>query len=249
MGDVVVKMVDETGNLRTYNSTDGTFQFNTARNHNYVITGDKPKYLSTRAQVSTEGIKRSDADQTVAVTIYLDSVAINGTFHVTNVYYDFNKSDLRPESIASLDTLTSFMKDNPSLTVEIYSFTDSIGTDAYNKGLSLRRAQSVRTYLSSQGIPENRMIAKAFGERLPAARNSKNGIDYPTGRQINRRTEFRIVMEDPTRRIIFRSDKAGTIDSQSKNLQQTEQPDDNEPADPESELGAPGSRVNREQNP
>ncbi len=247
MGDVVVKIIDETGNLRTYNSTDGAFQFNMAREHNYVITGDKPKYVSTRAQVSTEGIKRSDADQTVNVVVYMDSIAINGTFHVSNVYYDYDKSDLRPESIASLDSLTAFMKDNPSLTVEIYSFADSIGTNEYNKALSLRRAQSVRTYLSSQGITENRMIAKAFGERMPAAPNSRaNGIDYPLGRAINRRTEFRIVMEDPTRRIIFKSSMPGDINAQSKNLQVPEQGEENDGADPESNMGNPGSRVNRD---
>jgi outer membrane protein OmpA-like peptidoglycan-associated protein len=248
LGDVVVKMVDENGNLRTYNSLDGNFQFNTARDHNYVITGDKPKFVSTRAQVSTEGIKRSDADQTVSVTIYMDSISLNGEFHVTNVYYDFDKSDLRPESIASLDSLTAFMKDNPALKVEIYSYADSVGSVEYNKALSLRRAQSVRTYLTGQGVEESRMIAKAFGENLPAARNSIRGRDNAVGRQLNRRTEFRIVMEDPNRRIIFNSARPGTIDSQSKNLDVPEQPDDNE-NDPESNQGAPGSRVNRDQNP
>jgi outer membrane protein OmpA-like peptidoglycan-associated protein len=248
MGDVVVKMVDENGNLRTYNSLDGNFQFNTARDHNYVITGDKPKFVSTRAQVSTEGIKRSDADQTVAVTIYMDSIAMNGGFQVTNVYYDFNKSELRPESIASLDSLTAFMKDNPAVKVEIYSYADSIGSVEYNKALSLRRAQSVRTYLAGQGVEESRMIAKAFGENLPAAPNSIRGRDYAAGRQQNRRTEFRIVMEDPTRRIIFNSARPGTIDAQAKNLDVPEQADDTD-NDPESGTGAPGSRVNRDQNP
>ncbi len=247
MSDVVVKMVDEGGNLRTYNSTDGAFQFNMAREHTYVITGDKQKYVSTRAQVSTEGIKRSDADQTVNVVVYMDSLFINGEFHVTNVYYDYDKSDLRAESIASLDSLTAFMKDNPSLNVEIYAFADSIGTNEYNKSLSLRRAQSVRTYLGTQGIGDSRMIAKAFGERMPAAPNSySSGKDNPTGRQYNRRTEFRIIQEDPTRRIIFNSSKPGNINSQQQNLRQNEQADDGEPADPESNFGNPGTRVNRD---
>lgn len=245
MTDVVVKMVDEGGNLRTFNSVDGAFQFNMAREHTYVITGDKLKYVSTRAQVSTEGIKRSDPDQTVNVVVYMDSISINGTFHVSNVYYAFDKADLTPESIASLDSLTAFMKDNPSLSVDIYSYADSIGSDAYNKALSLRRAQSVRTYLASQGIAENRMNAKAFGERRPKAPNSIRGVDYPVGRQINRRTEFVIIMEDPTRRIIFKSDMPGDIDAQ-KNLRVDEQQDDADGPDNESNYGNPGSRVNRD---
>jgi outer membrane protein OmpA-like peptidoglycan-associated protein len=211
-----------------------------------VITGDKPKFVSTRAQVSTEGIKRSDPDQTVNVVVYMDSLTMDMNFHVTNVYYDYDKSDLRPESIASLDSLVAFMKDNPSLSVEIYSFADAMGTDNYNKGLSLRRAQSVRTYLVSQGVSEGRMIAKAFGERMPAAPNSMGNKDYPQGRQLNRRTEFRIVKEDPTRRIIYNSAKQGTIGSQEKNLELNEQPDEAEPADQESKMGEPGSRVNKD---
>lgn len=248
MGDVVVKMVDESGAMRTYNSTDGVFQFNLSRDHNYVFTGDKPHFASTRAQVSTEGIPRSAADQTVNVTVYLDSVTMNVFFRVANVFYDFNKADLRPESIASLDSLAAFMKDNPSLSVDIYSYADSIGNDKYNQELSLRRAKNVRSYLSSQGISESRMNAKAFGERLPAQPNSREGRDLPVNRQQNRRTQFVIVQEDPTRRIIFDSAKPGTIDAQQKNLRVEEQPDDNS-TDSDSKYGEPGSRVNRDQNP
>jgi outer membrane protein OmpA-like peptidoglycan-associated protein len=247
--DVVIRMVDEGGNLRTYNSTDGNFAFNMAREHTYVITGDKPKFVSTRAQVSTEGIKRSDADQTVNVVVYMDSISMDRGFHVTNVYYDYDKSELRPESIASLDSLVAFMKDNPSLSVEIYSHADAMGTNEYNKALSLRRAQSVRSYLVGQGIEERRMVARAQGESNPVAPNTRNGRDNAAGRQQNRRTEFRIIQEDPTRRIIFRSDRPGTIDSQEKNLQIEEQSDDADGSDTESNYGNPGSRVNRDQNP
>lgn len=247
--DVVIRMVDEGGNLRTYNSTDGNFAFNMAREHTYVITGDKPKFVSTRAQVSTEGIKRSDIDQTVNVVVYMDSISMDRGFHVTNVYYDYDKSDLRPESIASLDSLVAFMKDNPSLSVEIYSHADAMGTNEYNKALSLRRAQSVRSYLVGQGIEERRMVARALGESNPVAPNTRGGKDNAAGRQQNRRTEFRIIQEDPTRRIIFRSDRPGTIDSQEKNLQLNEQADDTDGNDAESGYGDPGSRVNRDQNP
>ena len=246
MHDVVVKMVDEQGAQRTYSSTDGNFLFNTQRNHAYVITGDKDRFISTRATVSTQGIKRTDPDNSVAVTIYMDSIGMDGNFRVSNVYYDFDKASLRPESIASLDSLVNFMKDNPSLSVEIYSFADAKGTDEYNKTLSLRRAESVRNYLTQNGIPGDRMIAKPFGEKRPAAPNEKNGQDFPKGRQLNRRTEFRVVVDDPKRRVLFNSSIPGTIDQQEKNLRQDENmnEDDNEP-DTESESGRPGSRVNK----
>jgi hypothetical protein len=171
---------------------------------------------------------------------------MNKGFRVTNVYYDYDKANLRPESIASLDSLVAFMKDNPSVSVEIYSFADAMGTDDYNKALSLRRAQSVRNYLTGQGIEESRLIAKAFGERMPVAPNFFGNKDNPAGRQLYRRTEFRIIQEDPTRRIIYNSAKKGTIGSQETNLQLQEQGDDNEPNDSESDYGNPGSRVNKD---
>jgi outer membrane protein OmpA-like peptidoglycan-associated protein len=248
LSNVVVKIVDETGNLRTYNSVDGNFQFNTARDHNYVITGDKPGYLSTRAQVSTEGIPRSAADQTVSVTVYLDSTSI-GSFRVSNVYYPFNSAELTAASVASLDSLVAFMKDNPSLTVNIYSHTDSIGSKKYNQDLSLRRANAIRSYVINNGVDGSRMTARARADVDPAAPNSRrDGADNAAGRQRNRRTEFEIVREDPTRRIIFQSKYPGTIDAQEANLRLQPQGDDNEPADRESSLGEPGSRSS-DQNP
>jgi len=244
--DVVVKMVDEGGALKTYNSADGNFLFYSPRGHAYVLTGDKEKFVSTRATVSTEGIKRSDPDNTVMVTIYMDSISIDGNFRVSNVFYDFDKANFRPESVGSLDSLVNFMKDNPSLYVEIYSFADAKGANEYNKDLSLRRAQSVRTYLSQNGISESRMIAKAFGEKRPVRPNEINGMDNPAGRQSNRRTEFRIVQEDPSRRIIFNSAKPGTLDQQDRNLRQDESTNEDDPEnDSESENGRPGSRVNK----
>jgi len=214
---VTVKMLDQKGDLSTYNSTDGTFAFNLARGHSYVLTGDKQGYSSTHQVVNTMDVKRSDPDDTVSVIIYLDQN--ESGFAVSNVYYDFDKATLRPESGPSLDSLTSFMKDNPSLTVEIYSFTDGKGTDEYNNDLSQRRAQSVLDYLEKAQIDKSRMIAKGFGKRMPAAPNTIHGKDDPQGRQLNRRTEFRIVSDVPTRRVIYNSAKPGSLDQQEKNLQ------------------------------
>lgn len=212
----VVKMVDQKGELQTYNSADGMFAFNMGRGHSYVITGDKQGYSSTRASVSTMEIKRSDPDDTVNVTIYMDSIVHD--FSVSEIYYDYNKSDLRPESAPSLDSLVNFMKDNGSLTVEIYSYCDSKGNDKYNDELSQKRAQSVLDYLDKNGVDKGRMIAKGFGKKFAVAPNELKGKDNPTGRQLNRRTEFRIVTDVPTRRIIFNSAKPGTMDQQERNL-------------------------------
>lgn len=245
INEVVVKMIDESGDLKTFNSTDGKFGFNIARGHSYVITGDKDQYASTRATVNTLQVQRTDPDDTVNVTIYLDEVTPSYTFMVSNVYYDYDKADLRPESVASLDTLVQFMNDNPSFTVEIYAFTDEKGNPDYNKELSLRRAQSVLDYLQNAGIDQNRMIAKGFGESMPAAPNKVNGRDNPAGRQLNRRTEFRIISDVPTRRVMYNSAKPGDMDQQSQNLQIDESMNDDEDYGSDNDYGQPGSRVNQ----
>jgi outer membrane protein OmpA-like peptidoglycan-associated protein len=174
-------------------------------------------------------VKRTDPGDTVSVVIYLDTIS-NG-FMVSNVYYDYDKATLRPESISSLDSLVNFMKDNPSLSVEIYSFADAKGTDDYNVNLSKRRAQAVVNYLEQSGIEKERMIAKGYGEKNPAAPNTVGKKDNPEGRQLNRRTEFRIVSDVPTRRVVYDSAKPGNMDEQAQNLQITpgESDDDGSP--------------------
>lgn len=242
--DVVAKMVNDNGEMKTYNSADGNFAFSMSRKHNYVITGDKQGMSSTRATVNTMDVKRTDPDDTAYVTVYMEQIV--NAFRVSNIYYDYDKADLRPESIAALDSLVNFMNDNQSLSVEIYSYTDSKGTDKYNDQLSLKRAEAVRQYLIQSGIEESRMIAKPLGETNPAAPNTgSGGSDNPVGRQLNRRTEFRIVTDVPTRRVIFDSSKPGSMDQQSKNLQMDESMNEDSETDSESEMGNPGSRVNK----
>src|SRR5690606_22285440 len=105
--------------------------------------------------------------------------------------------------------------------------------------------EAVKEYLMQAGIEESRMIAKGLGEANPAAPNtSTSGDDNPVGRQLNRRVEFRIVTDVPTRRVIYDSSKPGSMDEQGQNLQMDENMDEDGASDEESELGNPGSRVN-----
>ncbi len=216
------------------------------RGKSYVITGDKQGFASTRASINTMDVKRTDPDDTVSVTLYMDELTQEYRFRVSNVYYDYDKADLRPESVTALDTLVTFMKDNPSLTAEVYSFADAKGTDEYNRKLSERRAQAVIDYLVNAGIEASRLESKGFGESLPAAPNTSNGKDNPVGRQLNRRTEFRIVTDVPTRRILFNSAKPGSMDEQQKNLQINENLNDEEDATPNEGFAEPGGKVNNE---
>lgn len=246
-GEVVVKMVDETGTLKTFNAADGKFEFRTQRGHNYILTADKTGFTSTRGVVSTVDKKRTSPDDTVFVTLYIDEVNLNSSFKLENIEYAYDDANILPSSASELEKLITFMQDNPSLQVEIHSHTDSKGDDKYNMTLSQKRAESVVNYLVNNGVSRERLTAKGFGESKPIAPNTlANGADNPSGRAINRRTEFKIISEDPTRRMVYDSNKPGTFDEQSKNLSiDTDNVDESTSSDPESNYGRPGSRVNR----
>lgn len=111
-----------------------------------------------------------------------------------NVYYDYDKWELKPESYTELDKLVTMLNANPAGKIEVSAHTDSKGTDAYNMKLSERRAKSVMDYLVSKGIDASRLQSKGYGESMPVAPNTnEDGSDNPEGREKNRRTEFKVL--------------------------------------------------------
>lgn len=105
-----------------------------------------------------------------------------------NIFFDYNKATLRPESYPELNKVVELLNSNPNLKVEISGHTDSKGSDDYNLKLSQARAKSVVDYIISQGIPPNRLIDKGYGETQPIDTN-----DTEEGRQNNRRVEFKVL--------------------------------------------------------
>jgi OOP family OmpA-OmpF porin len=103
-----------------------------------------------------------------------------------DIKFDFDKATLRPESKPILDGIYEALRDNPELKVEIQGHTCWIGTDAYNMGLSQRRANTVMKYLNAKGIAASRMTAKGFGESQPIDTNKTK-----EGRANNRRVELK----------------------------------------------------------
>ncbi|MPM30139.1 hypothetical protein SDC9_76684 [bioreactor metagenome] len=108
-------------------------------------------------------------------------------FVLRNVFFDFDKSTLRPESKTELDRLVSLLKSLPDLKIEISGHTDNYGSRTYNKKLSEERAMSVVQYLVAAGIDAERLTYMGYGFDRPIATNETDA-----GRQLNRRTEFRI---------------------------------------------------------
>lgn len=171
--------------------TDGKFEFRLESGYNYVIKTKKDDYLLDEAPFSTLGQKISiDVLHKVSLKkLPYEAMVLN------KIYYENNQSALTDTAKATIDnSLFKIMSQNPEIVAEISSHTDSKGTEAYNKHLSQKRAESVVNYLRSKGIDKSRMIAVGYGESKPIAKNlNEDGTDNPEGQAINRRTEFKVI--------------------------------------------------------
>ncbi|GGI28673.1 OmpA family protein [Pedobacter mendelii] len=165
--------------------------FELDKNTDYTVLGQKVRYYSDSARVTTVGIEKSD---TLEVNLYLKPLFIVGTkIEIKNIHYNFDKDNIRPDAAKILDETVRIMRDNPTLEIEMGSHTDSRGSDIYNINLSQRRAQSAVNYLVSRGIARSRMKAKGYGE-TQLLNKCKNGVACSIPEhQENRRTEFKIV--------------------------------------------------------
>jgi len=207
-----VKSVGSDGiTVETNTGEEGTFKFMLKPGTDYVFIASQPGYLNGKERESTRGL---DQSRDFEVTIYLAS--ITQVIELPNIFYDFAKWDLRPESMVSLDNLVETLNDNPNVTIELMSHTDSRGTPADNQELSQKRAQSVVDYLISKGIAADRLQAQGYGESQPKVVDEKviaqydflelddvlseafiNQLASPElqekAHQVNRRTEFRVL--------------------------------------------------------
>ena len=110
---------------------------------------------------------------------------------LNNVFFDFDKATLRPESDPELEKVYTFLSQYTELKVELSGHTDAKGSDKYNEKLSKKRAQAVVAYMINRGIEKNRLVAKGYGESKPISTN-----DTDEGRQINRRTELKVIDQE-----------------------------------------------------
>lgn len=163
------------------------------------VNAQKDKYFkSAPATVSSIGLQK---DSTAEVTIYLDPIPTEDyEFTLKGIYYDLDKSDIRPEAAKVLDSLVVILNNNPGITIELASHTDSRAAEDYNLKLSQRRAQSCVDYLLKKGIAKDRLTAVGYGEsRL--VNDCADGVDCTEEQhQENRRTTFRVLSTDYKKR-------------------------------------------------
>ena len=187
--EAAIELIDNSLNevIATFksNSTTGKYLVSLPSGKNYGIAVKKDGYLFHSENFD---LKASEEFQEVEKNIALKQIEVGQSIILKNIFFDFDKATIRPESANELDRLIKLLTENPTLKIELGSHTDSKGSDDYNQKLSQSRSQSVVTYLIGKGIATDRLVAKGYGETVPVATN-----DTEAGRQENRRTEFKIL--------------------------------------------------------
>jgi outer membrane protein OmpA-like peptidoglycan-associated protein len=169
----------------TSNSATGKYLVSLPAGKNYGIAVKKEGYLFHSENFD---IPNTAAFQQVTKDVELKNLAVGSKIVLKNIFFDFDKATLRPESTNELERLTKLLNDVPTLKIEISGHTDSKGANDYNKALSDNRAKAVVDYLIKAGIASNRLVYKGYGEEQPISTNETD-----EGRQLNRRTEFKIL--------------------------------------------------------
>jgi outer membrane protein OmpA-like peptidoglycan-associated protein len=156
----------------------------------YTVNVKAFGYNDGTKMIKTDLFKFGDGDL-MRDTILMDMI-VKRSIALRNIYYDYDRWELLPESREELDRLTAFMIENPEIKVELSSHTDSRGTQIYNQKLSERRAQSAVDYIISKGISADRITAKGYGETVPVNKCVDKIPCTPQEYRMNRRTEFYI---------------------------------------------------------
>ncbi len=176
----------------TETNDNGEYSFNVMPDKDYVLQFEHVKTGSAMIPFSTNGITEPD-------TLKMDDYGINyitkDPLIIKNIYYEYGKYKLTKEHKNTIDAaILKLLEEAPEIVVEISSHTDSHGSADFNYKLSQKRADEIIKYLVSKGIEEKRLQAKGFGFDKPIAPNTNpDGSDNPEGRQLNRRTEFKVV--------------------------------------------------------
>lgn len=209
--NAIIRIVGNDGsNQKKVARDDGSFSFALQRGVKYVMLAGAKGYLNQKQEFASDSTME---DANYWVEFILPSISKPSV--VENIFYDYDKADLRPESKTALNELIAVLHDNPNVTIEMASHTDRWGSDAYNINLSERRAKSVVDYLVENGISRDRLQPHGYGKSRPKTVTKRIARLYPQFKegdilteefiktlseedqqaadQINRRTEFSVL--------------------------------------------------------
>ena len=170
-----VYMVGNDGtNLKLSVRGDGSFTQEIKPHVDYVLLATCKGFLNHQEQLRVEPVTESEE-----YVLQFPLANISAPVLIDNIFYDFDKATLRPESATALDELVRLLNENPNITIELSAHTDYKGSDQYNEGLSQRRAESVVNYLIEHGIATDRLTPKGYGEGKPKTIKRKVAEKYP----------------------------------------------------------------------
>ena len=163
--EALVYMVGNDGtNLKLSVKGDGSFTQVLKPGVDYVLLGTCKGYLNVKNEIRVDV---EDEEESHEYTLQFPLPPINVPVLIDNIFYEFDRADLTPESTEALDKLVDMMNENPNITIELSAHCDYRGNDDYNQRLSQRRAESVVRYLIQHGIAKDRLTAVGYGESRP----------------------------------------------------------------------------------
>jgi outer membrane protein OmpA-like peptidoglycan-associated protein len=168
---------------------NGKFELKLKPDSEYKLYCTKLGCFSRTDKISTKGLKYS---QDFYADFLVEPIVINKPIVLENIYYDFDKWNIRDDAAKELDKLVKILKDNPQIDIEMGSHTDVRGNDQYNQILSDKRAKAAVDYLISQGIDTNRLTYKGYGEKVLVNGCVNDVFCTEEDHQKNRRTEFKV---------------------------------------------------------
>ncbi len=173
---------------------EGLFTMDLVENMDYSFLASADNFLNNKAAFSTKGIGKDPENpvQRFEVEIVLDRIYIDREIRLENIYYDYDKWDIRNDAKPTLDALTETLRLNPQIRIQLSSHTDCRGSDTYNAQLSQRRAQAAVDYLITKGIEPARLAARGYGEGQLEI-NCLCARCTEEEHQANRRTTFKIL--------------------------------------------------------
>jgi peptidoglycan-associated lipoprotein len=205
--DVTVRLIEigGAGRQSKTNPAGNDFTFSQLPvERRFRIVGSAAGYYSDSTEITTVGLKKP-TDLTGLLKLVKippppppppvdPPKPVEPIIALHNIYWDFDKSIVRPDAQRTLDTIIRVLKEHPGWVVEVGSHTDALGSNQYNDGLSDRRTKAAIDWMAKYGTTTSQLVPAHFGEGQPADANTReNGKDNPEGRQRNRRTEFHIL--------------------------------------------------------
>jgi peptidoglycan-associated lipoprotein len=182
----------EKSELKGLTNKNGLYLSKIDLNNKFYIKVNKNGYLSRSIDFFEPLNNITSKSYTINKEILLDSLEKGKEFVLENIYYDYDKWDIKNEALPSLNKLVQILKDNPKINIELGAHTDCRGEEDYNEILSQKRAQSAVNFLVASGIEVSRLSAKGYGESLPTQSCECTSCTEEQ-HQINRRTSFRIL--------------------------------------------------------